>query len=315
MLELASLHRVRQQQLAAIVTRQFEQLWRSVTAGDPQASWATVAPRAVAVMTAAQTAAATGAQEYVDLAVTLQGVTPDPAGAVPPAAFAGAASDGRPLTSLLSYPAFEVSAFVDGGMDSAIALAAGARHLIRMGVTQVQDAARTATGVAIVNNRRTRGYVRVVTPPSCSRCAILAGRWYAYSAGFDRHPHCDCTQAPAVEVEQPQSPRAIYDAMTPEQRRTAGWSLSDQRAIDDGADLYQVTNAHRDLRSMQVAGRTIQTTLHGATRRGIAGKRLEAPSRRRAVRLTPEAIYTEAERLGWSRDETIRQLRRHGFII
>jgi hypothetical protein len=314
-LRLAGLHRIRQQQLAVLVTRQFEQLWRAVDAGDPQAAWATVATRAAAVMTAAQTSAATGAQAYVDLAVTLQGVDPDVAGAVPPAAFAGTASDGRPLTSLLSYPAFEVSAFLDQGMDSAIALAAGGRHLIRIGVTQVQDAARVATGVAIVNNRRTRGYIRVVTPPSCSRCTILAGRWYAYRASFARHPHCDCTQAPAVDVEEPQSPRAIYDAMTAEQRQAAGWNRADQKAIDDGADLYQVTNAHRDLRSMQVAGRTIQTTLHGATRRGIAGKRLEAPSRRRAVRLTPEAIYAEAERLGWSRDETIRQLQRHGYII
>lgn len=302
-LRLAALHRARAQQLAAVAARQLALLWRTVAADNPQASWATVARRAQLVVSLAQSSAATGAQDYVDLATTLQGVAPDPAGTVPPSGFSGVASDGRPLDSLLSYPSFEVSAWLDQGMESPIALAAGARHLQRIAVTQIVDAARVATGVAIVNNRRTRGYIRVVTPPSCSRCTILAGRWYAYNAGFARHPHCDCTQAPAVEVERPQSPRAIYDSMTSEQRRTAGWSLADQKAIDDGADLYRVTNARRDLRSMQVAGRTVKTTLRGAM------------SRKAAIRLTPEAIYAEAQRLGWSRDEIIRQLTRNGYIL
>jgi hypothetical protein len=33
------------------------------------------------------------------------------------------------------------------------------------------------------------------------------------------------------------------------------------------------------------------------------------------VRLTPEALYAEADRLGWSRDELTRQLTRFGYII
>lgn len=120
---------------------------------------------------------------------------------------------------------------------------------------------------------------------------------------------------PAAEVIDPQSPKALFDAMSPAELRKAGWSEADIRAIGDGADIYQVTNARRDLRSMSVAGRQVKTTLQGSTRRGLAGKRLGAPKRGRAVRLTPDQIYAEADRLGWSRDEIIRQLKRHGFIL
>src|SRR5690348_18342012 len=37
----------------------------------------------------------------------------------------------------------------------------------------------------------------LLNPPSCQRCAILAGRWYRWSQGFLRHPRCDCVNLPA----------------------------------------------------------------------------------------------------------------------
>jgi hypothetical protein len=315
-LALARLHRERQQRLAALADAEMRRLWAQIPASGFRTYWdRVIGPAMLRMLIAAQLEAARGAQDYVSATLKLQGVDPDPAGTVQRDAFAGIASDGRALDTLLGYPMFQVQAFVAGGMPVAEALGVGLRHLGRIVVTQVQDAARVSTGVAIATDRRTRGYVRVVSPPSCSRCTILAGKWYAYNAGFQRHPHCDCTQAPAGEVESPQPPRAIYDAMTPEQRKAAGWSEADQQAIADGADIGQVTNARRDLRSMQVAGRTLQTTLQGASRRGLAGQRLGAPRGGRAVRLTPEALYAEMERLGWSRDELIRQLFRNGYII
>jgi hypothetical protein len=314
-LQLAAAHRLRQQRLAALAAHELGKVWSAVDSSDVEGSWARLAPRALALMAAAQIEAARGAQDYVAAAVVLQDAVPDPAGTVPPAAFAGVASDGRPLESLLGYPAFEVGAFIRQGMSTAEALGVGARHMTRIVGTQIQDTARISTGVATVNDRTVVGYIRVTGGSCCSRCAILAGRWYAYRANFLRHPLCDCTQAPATGETKPQSPKAIFDAMSPAERRKAGWSLADQRAIADGADLYQVTNAHRDLRSVQVAGRTVKTTLQGGTRRGIAGKRLSATKGARAIRLTPESIYAEADRLGWSRDETIRQLQRHGYIV
>jgi hypothetical protein len=314
--ELAAAHRLRQQAAAASTLGQARRLWRMLDPGNPGGSWASSVGRLLlATMVAAQAEAARGADDYVSAALTMQNATPDPAGRVPAAAFAGVASDGRDLAGLLSYPVFEVGAFIDQGLNPAGALAIGGRHLDRIVLTQVADAARISTGVATVNDTRTRGWVRHVSPPCCSRCAILAGKFYRYNQGFQRHPQCDCVHMPSAEVIEPQSPKALFDQMTPDQLTKAGWSKADVRAINDGADIYQVTNARRDLSSMSVAGHPVQTTLQGTTRRGLAGRRLGAGSGARAVRLTPEQIYIEAERLGWSRAETIRQLKRHGYIL
>jgi hypothetical protein len=142
----------------------------------------------------------------------------------------------------------------------------------------------------------------------------LAGKKYRYNQGFARHPHCDCVHMPAAEVIEPQSPRAIFDAMSDQELAKASWSIAEVQAIRDGADIGQVTNVHRSLRTVSIAGRQVKTTLEGATRHGIAGQRLGATRGRLAVRLTPEQLYLEADRLGWSRDELIRQLTRFGYI-
>jgi hypothetical protein len=313
--ELAAAHRLRQQAIGSLTLNRVRRLWRMLDPANPRASWIRVGAQVLAAMVAAQSEAARGVDEYVSAALTEQGATPDPVGRVPATAFAGVASDGRDLAGLLDYPAFQVTAFVDQGMDVSGALAIGGRHMDRMVLTQVADAARVSTGVAQVNDRTVKGWVRMVTPPSCSRCIPLAGKFYGYSRGFQRHPHCDCVHMPAAEVIEPQSPKALFDQMSPAELKKAGWSEADVKAINDGADIYQVTNAHRDLRSMSIAGREVKTTLQGATRRGLAGKRLGAGKGARAVRLTPEQLYAEADRLGWSREETIRQLKRHGFIL
>lgn len=300
-LDLARAHRLRQQELARRAVSVVGDVWRTVDPNSPAVSWAgRPAATAQQLMTLAQQAAVTGADDYVAAVLATQGAAADPAGQVSTRALSGVASDGRDLGGLLGYPAFEAQALLDGGMDGVQAASVGARHLARIVATQVQDAARVGTGVAIVSDRRTRGWVRMVTPPSCARCVILAGRWYAHNHGFQRHPQCDCVHMPSAEVIQPQSPKALFDAMSDQDLRRAGWSQADVQAIHDGADLYQVTNARRALRSVQVAGQRLQAT-------GV--------NARRVVRLTPESIYSEARRLGWSRDETIRVLRLHGYIL
>jgi len=50
----------------------------------------------------------------------------------------------------------------------------------------------------------------------------------------------------------------------------------------------------------------------------LAGQQLKATrigARRRALRLTPDAIYAEASRLDWTRDQLIDVLRKHRYII
>lgn len=313
---LAQAHRLRQQALAAAVRRLVARWWGGMDPANPRGSWeAGVDARVRIALTRAQAQAARGVAGYVAAALAVQGVTPDPAGAVVASAFAGVAADGRDLATLLSYPLFQVEAFTRQGMAPDEALAVGGRHLERIVTTEAQDAARVATGVAVVNDRKTTGYIRLLTPPSCSRCVILAGRWYAVNAGFERHPQCDCVHVPAAEVVDPPNPRAVYDDMTAEERTKAGWSAADQQAIADGANLAQVTNAHRDMRSVSVAGQQLQVTLQGRSRRGTAGQRGGARRGKPVLRFTPASVYAEADRLGWSREEIIRALYRFGYLV
>lgn len=310
---LAAERRLATQSTAARVWVLLRRLWAGVDPGSVLGSWdAAAATSALRLVTAGQLAAASGAQAYVTAAMSAQGVDPDPVGVVAESAFAGVASDGRDLGSLLRVPAQDTVGRMAGGMLREQAMASGLAQLERIVVTQVADAGRVAAGVAMVNDRRTRGYVRQLTPPSCSRCVLLAGKFYAVNKGFQRHPHCDCVNMPAGEVIEPQSPKAIFASMSHAELRKAGWAEADIKAIGDGVDLAQVTNARRGLRSVTIAGRQVQTTTVGTTKRGLAGQRARAAGTRRTVRLTPEQIYLEA---GEDRELAIKMLRENGFIL
>jgi hypothetical protein len=182
-------------------------------------------------------------------------------------------------------------------------LGVGEAALSAITQTQVADAGRAADLVATAT-RRPFGFVRMVSAPCCPRCAILAGRWYRYNAGFNRHPHCDCIGIPAAEDRAEDlrtDPQALFTG-----GQIRGLSKADTEAVRLGADLGQVVNAHRGMTVAGVGGRTVKTTTEGTTRRGAAGQRLGAGQ----IRLMPEQILKDAA----SRDEAIRLLRRHGYI-
>jgi hypothetical protein len=151
--------------------------------------------------------------------------------------------------------------------------------------TEIADAARTATAAAGAA-RRVSGYVRALRAPSCSRCAILAGRWYRYSAGFNRHPHCDCVHVPA---ENDLAPELVTDTLAAiRDGKVHGLSRAERQAIDLGADPSQVVNA-RDGMTTAADGRRYTTS--GTTRSGIAGARLIARDYARRLGADPGATY------------------------
>lgn len=190
-------------------------------------------------------------------------------------------------------------------------------QLDRLVMSLVTDAARGAESVGIVTRPRV-GYVRYLSPPSCSRCAILAGRFYRWSSGFDRHPGCDCTHLPTTDPRSEfiQNPHDLVD-----RGLVTGLSKADRRALADGADLNQLVNAKNgSLRRVNFGpGRTVTTTTAGTTSRGIAGKRLGdlrkvEGSRYRVsgqMRLTPDSIYRAAD---GDRATAMRLLKLHGYI-
>jgi hypothetical protein len=313
------------------------QAWGQVNPDDILRSWLEQLPALTTAVSGAQLRAAEPADDYTTAALEAQGLDAAADQQIVARAFAGAASDGRPLATLLANPAIATLSAIKDGVDVARALAAGRANLDMIVRTQVADAGRAADQAALVARPSATGYVRVAVGASCARCLILAGREYHWNAGFSRHPRCDCVSIPcdiANAAKFVQHPDAIYDRMSPIQRTRAGFTTADQQAIADGADLNAVVNAHRGMYTTVVGGRKIRATREGTTVRGLFGRsevddlgrlrertaaeleRRRSGSRRisaaKAPRLTPEQIYRIA---GDNRDEAVRLLRRNGYLF
>lgn len=178
--------------------------------------------------------------------------------------------------------AFTSSAVAVGGMMEAVGTG---WQFDRLVVSLVQDAGRAAESVSITTRERV-GYVRNVSPPCCSLCAILAGRFYRFSSGFQRHPGCDCTHLPTTDPrsEYRQNPHDLVA-----QGLVTGLSKADQRALADGADLNQVVNVRKKSAGLTAGGEVLS----------------------RAGRPTPAGIYRTA---GEDRDKALALLAKHGYV-
>jgi hypothetical protein len=173
------------------------------------------------------------------------------------------------------------------------AMAAGGALAELAAHTQVADAGRVAdlTGMT---GRGSPGFVRMVVGATCSRCIVLAGRWYRWNAGFDRHPKCDCVGIPAAEndIDLRTDPKKVFASMTAVEQDQV-FTKAGAQAIRDGADMAKVVNARRGMQT--AADGRLYTT--------------EAAGRR--PRLMPEQIFRDAK----DRDDAVRLLRLHGYIL
>lgn len=297
-------------------------MWAQVDPADIVASWTARIPDAVIVTTGGQLAAARLAEAYVAEAAAFAEVGGEVADAVRAAGFSGIASDARGLISLLYQPVVGSLLAIKAGAGPRAALASGRATLDMIVRTQVADAGRLADQTALTARKELDGYVRVVVGATCSRCIVLAGKTYRWNTGFKRHPHCDCQHLPtrlADAAKIKQDPQVIYDSLTPAERRAAGWTVADQKALAEGADMNQVVNARRGL---YTAGER-KLTSHGTSRRALYGgydidpetgklTKLPRGQKKRAPRLSVDQIFIEA---GDDRDKAIRMLRQYGYLI
>lgn len=156
----------------------------------------------------------------------------------------------------------------------------------RLVATELQDVGRAASRIGLTVRPAVQGYVRYLSAPSCARCAILAGRFYRWSTGFQRHPQCDCVMLP---TNQAPAEDLISDPMQAfHSGQIQGMSKADRQAVIDGADLGRVVNVRLKKAGLTRAGRVYD----------------------RAGRPTPEGIY----QLASDRDDAIRLLAKHGYI-
>lgn len=223
-------------------------MWAQVDPDRISESWAEQLPAAVSLTTAGQMAAATQTNDYVSGRVRVEGGTPKPDARVNPAGFAGHTAAGEQLASLLYLPAIESKRLIGLGRSPRDAMLSGLANLITYTHTEVADAGRLGTQVAMTTEREITGYTRVVNVPACGRCIVLAGKFYKTNTGFQRHPRCDCTHEPTTthrehaEAEAFTTRQSLVDSMSEADRRKA-FTVDGARAIEDGADISQVVNS------------------------------------------------------------------------
>lgn len=348
---LARAHHRARERLIEKVARAVLQAWRQVRFADLDGSWSAQAPRLLTLVAGAQLAAARGADDYLRAVLAAQGIDPTADGILNADMFAGVASDGRGLDTLLGRSVIATKTAIGAGVSQDRAMATGYAVLDLIAHTQVADAGRVADGVALTSRRHASGYVRMVVGKTCGRCVALAGKRYEWNAGFDRHPNCDCVHVPASEDTADDirtDPRRFFDSLSPAEQDKQ-FTRAGAQAIRDGANLGQVVNSRRGafgltpagariteaearalrggrdkgrLQTRNVFGHELFTTTEAVTTRGHAGVLLGAKEAgqktggryrsAKGVRLMPESIYQIAD---GDRSEAIRLLKRYGYLL
>lgn len=163
-------------------------IWRRL-GSDFDAGWARIVGPLTGVVEAAQREAASQAAAYVPSVMDELGRPPRVEGRVNPAAFVGVAGSGVPLDDVLGISVIRAKQAVGSG-----ATVHQARHDAGVWLrgtisTVLSDTGRAAERVGMASGR-VSSYARMLVPPSCSRCVVLAGRLYRSRDAFERHPQC-----------------------------------------------------------------------------------------------------------------------------
>lgn len=290
MLQAASEQYRRQQAISATTAASVGRLWRRM-GDDFDASWAVVGPQALDVVELGREAAVANALGYTSRVLAETNQTDDAIGELNRDRFLSSAPDGRTVSGLLAGAVTHAKTAVRGGATVEEARAQGGRFLTTASLTLLADTRREVYGADIVQRPSLGGYARMLNAPSCSRCIVLAGKWFRWNAGFLRHPRCDCTHIPASESvagDVSVDPYAAFKSMSPRAQEKA-FGRSQARAIRDGADIFRVVNVNQ--RGL--------ATAKGAARYGT-------PSR-----MTVDDIY----RVAGTRTNAIRLMEREGYIL
>ena len=222
--------------------------WNSVDENAILDSWNEQLPHAAATVGQAQTLAAIDSTAYAETVLDAQDLDID-GPTIEARAFAGTMqASGARVEAALAGVAYHSLDRIGEGMPPAQALTAGRRDLSRLIQTSIIQVATAATGAfALTRTKPTTGYVRVVHASGCDRCAILAGRFYRWNAGFNRHPHCRCEHLPTTRPRSDELTTDPYDHFNnlSEDDQDRIYTKAGAQAIRDGADIYQVVNARR----------------------------------------------------------------------
>ena len=304
--------------------RVLTRLWRGIDRRNILDSWKATAGVAALVVAQAQQAVAEDAVDYSTAVLESFDLAPETFQVIG-AGFAGLAyplgDKPRPpigLEDSILSPAFRTIRALNQGYTTDRSLGIGLDNLLLRSQMQISDAARQAEGVVMNTAPVRMHYVRMLNPPSCSRCAILAGRTYRSAEAFQRHPGCDCRHIPVTEAlagEMTTDPYEYFRSLAPDEQDRY-FTHAGAQALRDGADIFQVVNARQGVYS--TTGGAL-ATYTGTTRRGYWGSMQTTRARRgrerygtaTRERLMPEEIY---KRANGNREQALRMLEDYGFI-
>lgn len=302
--------------LCLLAVKAADKTWKGVDPRRVRDSWNQTNVDFITLFAALQTRAASDAIDSSTLMLAEQDDYVRPDGIANPMAFGtGFAPSGIDLESYFSIPVTRTLQAIKSGVGESDAMQIGRATLRQMSTQALEDTSVSAMGVSITQ-RAGVGYVRVESPDCCPRCAILAGKYFRHSQNFLRHPKCHGTTIPCKGRDKAEKQGWITDPMDrfnrmseAEQDRVFGHA--DAQAIRDGADIYQVVNAHRGMRPVG-RGNISMTTSEGTSRYGWSRmiRKYEYGQKQRR-RLTPEGIYS----FNLPREQTIELLKREGYIL
>lgn len=332
LLAVAAAHQFAQNGLVSNTLKAVLAVWNNMRIDNLSEDWRSAGPRIYGYVSAAQEVVAAEAAAYVQHALTVQGIEIDLPPLIP-ASFAGEAMDGRSLEGLLVGAVVSAKDASGRGGDVAAIRAAGASYLSTVVKTEITDAGTVADQVALTVAQRTEtaptrstsgtlrkdtgqrvryGWVRMLNPPSCGRCVLLAGKFYKWNDGFERHPNCDCRHIPVEESiadDVSVDPVRYFNSLSiADQEKYFG--VANSAAIASGADFYQVMNAALRRGGLYTVGKR-RYTREGVTRRGFYRSATEA-GRAKQKRPTPYQIMKDAR---GDQAAAVRLLKQFGYVL
>jgi hypothetical protein len=293
-------HYQQQQLITIAAATQVRRQWRTM-GDDFELSWQNIATPVFETVAIAQRNAAAAAIEYVPAVLEDQGLDATAVATINPDRFMGGTDDGRPLETLLHGAVYESKSAIGNGATVGQALAVGGGWLQDVIMDAVRDAGRQAASSSITVRPSVQGWVRMLNPPSCKFCIMLAGKFFRWNQGFQAHKRCDCRHIPSSESSAGDltiDPYAYFHSLSAQdQNRIFG--KRDAQAIRDGGDIYKIINT----RSRGLADDKLKRT--PGHNRGWQSRRWDTPSE-----LTVDDIYDRAR----NRDEAIEMLGQYGYI-
>jgi hypothetical protein len=258
-------------------------------------------PRMSTLLATGQLAQVLESSQYLEQVAAAQGLGPS-ASVLRPSGLVGRTAAGADLAEVLELPSIRVSALVTSGVDGKTAADSGAAMLTRIVSNEVTQAGNNATQIGMAGHPGFRGYIRMMKPPSCSRCAVMAGSWWEWNEGFPRHPGCDCIHVPAADQA---------DAMNGK----PPWSAN-LRATDPKSYFESLSKADQDryfgkTQADAIRGGANVTRTVNANTRAAGLRRFDSGGTPAGPRLTPKQVFEQA---GDDRDAAVQLLTDNGYL-